>query len=217
MNSWFFMIIAVLIYTFAFHRVQFRWPLAIATLFSLGGALYTISLIQTKSIQLVAWMFCATLGDQVYSALTQMPLSALFCKMIPDKCETSMFALCMCFTSVGRVTTPLTGSYFAKMIDSTIFFPEFQKLFVIQAAFAILSLTSVLLIPLRKDVSKVQSCLDYLRLSDKMPENEQANEYMKLDHSVARRLTVIPPDGAIHRSEVSRVEEEENDGLLSGR
>ena len=166
MFGWVVMILAVLVYALFLQQLQYRWPLAIGTLFSLGGSLFTMLLIKSSTYQLLPWMFSATMSDLVYSALTQMPLGALFCKVIPDKIETSMFALCMCLTSSSRVTTPIIGSFYAKFIDSSIFFPEFYKLFIIQAIFAMISLISVLLVPLRDDISKVQACLAYMRKAD---------------------------------------------------
>lgn len=142
-----------------------------------------------------------------------MALGALFCKLVPDKVETSMFALCMCLTSVSRVTTPIIGNIFAKQIDSTLFFPKFYKLFGIQAGFAVAGLISVLLVPLRKNVSKVQACIEYMRMAEsQLPLQQLKSEYQKLDEDFARRLAVPPPETTewgSPRSEVAKSEQEE--------
>lgn len=173
-----------------------------------------MSLIKSHTYKLLPWLFSASMGDLVYSALTQMPLGALFCKMIPDKVETSMFALCTCLTSVSRVTTPIIGGFFAQFIDSTLFFPAFYKLFGIQAAFAVVSLVSVMLVPLRADVSKVQACMEYMRKAESLQTPSLLEEYKRLDQKVADRLAVLPPEGASPRSEVARSELEEAEGLI---
>jgi len=161
-------------------------------------------------------LLTSTVTDTLYQCFVQLPLMVLYAKLIPEKIEASLFAFLMGISNlsnlfIARNIANLINLWIGATSDPANLETTVWKLYAIQGGMALIPLFFIWLIPKRKQVEKIQACIEYMALYEGKTEKEcpmMFDDYACLDQDTAKRLKIEPPKESNEEVRLDATDEE---------